>query len=80
MERQTVSFVLDSDKVSALDDLAARLGRNRSFLLNEAITAYLDVQQWQIQHIEKAIKQADSGKFVEHRQVRKAANSWSRGR
>ena len=45
MERQTVSFVLDSDKVSALDDLAARLGRNRSFLLNEAITAYLDVQQ-----------------------------------
>ncbi len=76
MEKQIVTFPLDSDKVSALDDLAATLGRDRAFLLNEAVTAYLDVDQWQRKHIETAIKQADSGQFVEHRQIKKAVNAW----
>ena len=73
MEKQTITFRLGSDKVSALDALASALGRDRTYLLKEAVEAYLDVQQRQIEHIKASVRQADSGKFIEHGQVRKAA-------
>lgn len=73
MDKQTITFRLDSDKVSALDALASALDRDRTYLLKEAVEAYLDVQQWQIEHIKAAVRQADSGKFIEHDQIRKMA-------
>ena len=41
MDKQTLSFRLDSDKAGALDALAEALDRDRSYLLNEAVTAYI---------------------------------------
>jgi predicted transcriptional regulator len=80
MEKQTISFRLDSDKVSALDALASALDRDRTYLLNEAVAAYLDVQEWQIEHIQAAIRQADEGRLMDHKQVRKMAAKWRRRR
>lgn len=80
MEKQTVSFRLDSDKVSALDALADALDRDRTYLLNEAVSAYLDVQQWQIEHIKAAVRQADAGNLLDHQQVKKMAAKWRRRR
>jgi predicted transcriptional regulator len=78
MEKQTVSFRLDADKVSALDELASALDRDRTYLLNEAVAAYLDVQQWQIEHVKAAVRQADAGRLLEHQQVKKMAAKWRR--
>ena len=39
---KTISFRIDSDKVAALDKIAANMQRDRSFLLNEAVDAYLE--------------------------------------
>ncbi len=80
MEKQTVSFRLDSSKVEALDTLAESLDRDRTWLLNEAVEAYLDVQEWQVRHIRESIRQADGGQFVGHDQVRKMAGKWRRPR
>jgi predicted transcriptional regulator len=78
MDKQTVSFRLDSEKVSALDVLAKALDRDRTYLLNEAVEAYLDTQQWQFEHLRKSAKQADAGQFIDHREVKKMAASWRR--
>ena len=80
MEKKKVSFRIDSVKVRALDRLAEVWDRDRSDLLNEAVVAYLDVQRWQIEHIQASIKQADEGKFVSHEQVKKMAVKWRRYR
>jgi predicted transcriptional regulator len=80
MEKQTVSFRLDSDKVEALDELAKALDRDRTYLLNAAVAAYLDVQQWQLEHIKASIKQADSGRLINHGEINKLASSWRRRR
>ena len=61
MDKHTVSFRLDSDKVEALDALAEVLDRDRSYLLNEAVRTYLDVQQWHIEQIKAGLRQADAG-------------------
>jgi len=78
MDKQTVSFRLDTDKVEALDDLAEALDRDRTYLLNEAVDAYLEIQEWQIEHLKASIKEADAGKFIEHEGVRKMAAKWRR--
>lgn len=80
MEKQTISFRIDSDKVEALDELAENLDRDRTYLLNEAVAAYLDVQQWQIKHIRDSIKQADAGQLISHEDVKKMAAKWRRRR
>lgn len=78
MEKQTVSFRLDIDKLSALDTLAEALDRDRTFLLSEAVAAYLDVQEWHIQQIKAGIRQADEGKLIAHERVKKLVAKWRR--
>ena len=68
---KTVSFRTDSRKVEALDELASVYERDRSYLLNEAVDNYLDLQQYQIELIEKGIRQADAGELIDHRDVEK---------
>jgi RHH-type transcriptional regulator, rel operon repressor / antitoxin RelB len=64
MRRETISFRLESEKREALDAVASALDRDRSYIINEAIEAYLDVQRWQMQHIREGLRQADAGEFA----------------
>lgn len=68
---RTISFRIDSDKVDALDKIAANMQRDRSFLLNEAVNAYLD---WNAE-FERLIRQGREdirqGRWVEHEEVRR---------
>jgi predicted transcriptional regulator len=79
MDKHTVSFRIDADKVSALDALAQALDRDRSHLLNEAVAAYLDAQRWQVEQIQKSLRQADEGNLVPHAKVKQMARKWRRG-
>lgn len=78
MEKHTVSFRIDADKVHALDTLAEALDRDRSHLLNEAVAAYLETQRWQMEQIQKSLHQADQGELVPHAKVRQMARKWRR--
>jgi predicted transcriptional regulator len=78
MNKHTVSFRIDANKVSALDSLAQALDRDRSHLLNEAVSAYLDAQQWQVEQIQKSLRQAEMGKLVPHSKVKQMARTWRR--
>jgi len=78
MDKQTISFRLDGDKVEALDTLAEALDRDRTYLLNEAVSAYLEVQRWHIEQIERGTRQADQGKLVDHDKVKKMVAGWRR--
>lgn len=64
MPRETVSFRVEADTRAALDRLAGVLDRDRSYLINEALEAYLDTHAWQIAHIEDGLRQADAGEFA----------------
>jgi predicted transcriptional regulator len=76
MEKHTVSFRIDVDKVAALDTLAEALERDRSHLLNEAVSAYLETQQWQVEEIKKSLRQANAGKLLPHARVKQMARKW----
>src|ERR1039457_6526466 len=66
---KTVSFRTDAKKVEALDALASSQDRDRSYLINQAVDNYLELQQYHIGLIEKGIRQADAGDLIEHSAV-----------
>ena len=68
---KTVSVRTDAKNVKALDALASVQDRDRSYLLNQAVDNYLDLQQYHIELIEKGIRQADAGELVDHSEVEK---------
>jgi predicted transcriptional regulator len=70
-KKQLISFQIDSDKVNALDALSKVMNQDRAYLLNEAVAAYLDLQQWQLERIKASIKQADEGLLIDHREIKK---------
>jgi len=78
MGKGTISFRLDSEKLGELDALADATDRDRTYLLNEAVAAYLEVQRWQLEQIKAGIAEADAGKLVGHTKVRAMAARWRR--
>jgi len=80
MDKQTVSFRLESAKVAALDALADSMDRDRTYLLSEAVEIYLETQQWQLDQIRAGMDEADSGKVIDHTKVRAMASKWRRSR
>jgi RHH-type rel operon transcriptional repressor/antitoxin RelB len=49
---------------------ARSTGRSRSFLATEAISAYLDDNEWQISGIAAALASLDRGEGIPHNRVR----------
>ena len=76
MGRATITVRLDSEKREALDAIAEVADRDRSYILNEAIDAYLDTHRWQVEHIRKGLRQARAGRFASEKEVRKALARW----
>ncbi|GAA0595697.1 ribbon-helix-helix protein, CopG family [Craurococcus roseus] len=76
MARDVVTVRLDAEKRAALDALASATDRDRSYLINEAIDAYLSVHRWQIARIEKGVRQAEAGDFATDEEVAAAFARW----
>ena len=74
--KSTVSLRIDDEKIEELNQLAEATKRDRSFVINEAIELYLDVNKWQVDRIKTALKQADSGQFASSDEVKKAIIKW----
>jgi predicted transcriptional regulator len=70
VDKQTITFRVDPNKVRALDRLAESLDRDRSYLLNEAVEQYLSLNEYHLQQIEEGLKQARAGKLLDYDKVR----------
>ncbi len=69
MDKETVTFRLDEDKKKALDEVAAGMDRDRSYVLNEAVDYYLDLHRWQLEHIRHGLAEANAGRFASEKEV-----------
>lgn len=76
MAAKAISLRVEKNKIDELDRLAEELKRDRSYVINEAIETYLDIHKWQIEHIKKAIKQADNNEFASEKQIQDALKKW----
>ncbi len=48
----------------------------KSFLAAEAVCEFIEVNEWQIEEIGKAVKEADAGDFASDQEVWAVFNKW----
>lgn len=77
-ETKTISFRIRSDAVDTLDALAESLDRDRSYLLNEAVEQYLELNEYHARLIAKGLRAAKEGKFVAHGEVKRMIEKMGR--
>ena len=63
-DKVSVTIRLDQDTVAFLDRLADVEDRDRSYLIKQAVADFVRLHRWQIDEIEKAVKEADAGLFL----------------
>jgi predicted transcriptional regulator len=66
---KTVSFRTVAEKIAALDTLAAAQDRPRSYLINEAITNYIELHAYQDALVRKGMDDMKKGRVVNHTEV-----------
>jgi len=76
MPTKTITFRLPEEKLLALDSVAEAQQRDRSFVINEAVTQYLSLHEYHRELIEEGIRQDDAGAVIPHQTLREIAGSW----
>jgi RHH-type rel operon transcriptional repressor/antitoxin RelB len=80
MSSATFTVRVDAVVKRRLEKLAKSTGRSRSFLAAEAIGEFVDVNEWQIAGIKRAMTSMDRGEGVAHEQVKEWVRSWGRAK
>jgi RHH-type rel operon transcriptional repressor/antitoxin RelB len=79
MPSTTFTVRVDATAKKRLEKLAKSTGRSRSFLAAEAIDEYLDINEWQVAGIKRAITSLDRGEGIPHQRVKEWIASWGAG-
>ena len=66
---KTISFRAVAEKIDALDSLAAAQNRPRSYLINEAITNYIELHAYQDALVRKGLKEMRKGHVISHEEI-----------
>ena len=69
MARETITIRIQPQVRKALEGIAAALDRDRSYVVNQALEAYIDLHQWQVDHIRQGLREANAGKFATEAEV-----------
>jgi predicted transcriptional regulator len=77
---KTISFRAVSEKIDALDSLAAAQDRSRSYLINEAISNYIELHAYQDALVRKGLEEKRKGRVVSHEEVVKGLKRAGRAR
>jgi RHH-type rel operon transcriptional repressor/antitoxin RelB len=77
MEKVNVTVRLDADIVTFLDELAESQDRDRSYLIKQAVANFVSLHRWQVEEIEKAVKEADAGLFATEEEVDQMFSKWT---
>jgi RHH-type transcriptional regulator, rel operon repressor / antitoxin RelB len=75
---ETLSIRLDANTKKRLDALAKRSRRSKSFLAAEAISAYVESEEWQLGELQAGIAALESGQEVSHENVSKWLKTWGK--
>jgi predicted transcriptional regulator len=70
-DKELVSFRFEKALKQQLADLATATGRSQTFLAEEAIKQYCDLQNWQVAAIQEGIRSADAGEGIPHDQIKR---------
>jgi predicted transcriptional regulator len=72
----TLTIRLKPEIKSRLDKLSVSTHRSKSFLAAEAVREFIEINEWQIEELIKAVNEADAGDFASGQEVWAVFNKW----
>jgi len=72
----TMTIRLEPELKTRLDKLASATHRSKSYLASEAVREFIELNEWQIQDLKEAVKEADAGDFASEKKVKTVLNKW----
>ncbi|MEP6961694.1 MAG: hypothetical protein ABI995_06440 [Acidobacteriota bacterium] len=69
MPREIVTVRMEPETRQTLDEIAALQKRDRSHVINEALSTYIDLHRWQVDHIQQGLRESDAGAFASDEEV-----------
>ncbi len=69
---------LDPEILDALDQLAVRTERSRSWLISKAVEDYVQLNAWQLEKIATGLKEADAGEFASEEEVARVRDKFTK--
>jgi predicted transcriptional regulator len=75
---EEMTIRIDRKTRTRLAKLAKETRRTESRLAAEAIRSFVDVNEWHIEKIKQAIKEADAGNFATEEQVQALLAKWKK--
>jgi predicted transcriptional regulator len=70
-KEKTISFRAEAETIDELDSLAAAQDRSRSYLINEAISNYIELHAYQDALVRKGLDDMRAGRTFSHAEVAK---------
>jgi len=77
---KTISFRAVAEKIDALDSLAAAQDRPRSYLINEAISSYIELHAYQDALVRQGLEEMRKGRVTSHEEIVKRLKRTGRAR
>ncbi|NOX75956.1 MAG: ribbon-helix-helix protein, CopG family [Gammaproteobacteria bacterium] len=72
----TMSIRLDQQLKTRLEKIAKATQRSKSYLASQAVREFIELNEWQIQEIKEAIKEADASEFATDGEVQEISAKW----
>ncbi len=72
----TMTIRLEPELKYRLDKLSIATHRSKSFLAAAAVREFIEINEWQIEEIKQAIKEADDGDFAQEQELSIVLNKW----
>jgi RHH-type transcriptional regulator, rel operon repressor / antitoxin RelB len=72
----TITVRLAPELKAGLERLSEATDRTRSWLAQDAIRKYIELNEWQIREIEAGIAEADAGRFATAADVAGVRSKW----
>jgi predicted transcriptional regulator len=69
MARETRTIRIRPAIRKTLKGIAESLDRDRAYVVNQSLEACINVDQWQIDHIRKGLREANAGMFATQAEV-----------
>ncbi len=73
-----VSVRLEQETSDRLGSVAASLDRPRSWVIEQAVKEFIDLQVWQLKAVDEGLRDADAGRLVAHEDVAAWVESWAK--
>jgi predicted transcriptional regulator len=69
--KNVMTIRIEPEIKKKLDQLASSTARTKSFLVADAIQEYIKANEWQVDAIQRGVKQADGDRMISHEEVKK---------